>query len=68
MKDNIKFIRQEPGAVSSGHLRQTMRPTLRSLMAMRVINDNRSEEQSVMKQAGYVAIGLAVTVAVVLIS
>lgn len=66
MKDNQAAQSQE--IVSSGALRLAMRPTLRQMMAMRIINDNRDLDNAAMKQLGLMAACAVVMLTVVLTS
>jgi hypothetical protein len=63
MKDNSLNI-QNPTVVSSGHVRVTMQPTLRKMMAMTVINDNGNAQVSARKQIWFVGVGLLVALVV----
>jgi|GEM_PF-5485283 len=66
MKDK-QALKQQP-IVSSGALRLAMRPTLRKMMAMHVINDNRDLDNAAMRQLGFMAACVALTLTVVLTS
>jgi len=46
--------------VSSEIVRSTMQPRLRTLMAMKVINDNSNAKTDAAKQMWFVGVGLAV--------
>lgn len=68
MSDKPAFKPQECMIVSSDSIRQAMRPHLRQVMTMRVINDNRNIDTAAIKELGFMALGIVVMLTVALSS
>lgn len=52
--------------ISPGTLRVAMQPTLRQVIRMRVVNDNRDLDNMAVKQLGFMAVGMVAMLMVVL--
>jgi hypothetical protein len=52
--------------ISPGTLRVAMQPTLRQVIRMRVVNDNRDLDNMAVKQLSYMAVGMVAMLMVIL--
>lgn len=68
MKDKRKLQPINFENVSSDSLRLAMRPSLRQVMAMKVINDNHNIDDTAMKELGFMVFGIVFMITVALTS
>lgn len=52
--------------ISPGTLRVAMQPTLRQVIRMRVVNDNRDLDKMAVKQLSFMAVGMVAMLVMVL--